>query len=413
MNVRGLRRSLLNLSTLGVLALVVASCGGSSATAKGPIAVAELFPTTGKIATLGQFMLKGAQTAVKDVNSHGGVMGRNLVEYSADTAGDAADAVPAFRQLGTHSPAFMVGPTGLEFSAIQPLIDASKLPSFVIVGSPAYDTMNDPYSYRITPSDSVLGKAMAYYAIQKGLTQCSILFESGEASQSLVPAVTTPYLAHGGKILANIALTPNQTSYSSEIVKAFADSPQCIFVQVSPQTAGTLFAAARSLGHLNVPFIGSDQFNDINVAKAIGLADASKWATGMAGAAATGPANQYFLNAYKAAGNSEAPNDFAAAQYDAVILSALAMTDAGSADPAVWNQKMLDVSNPPGTVVNTYADGVALLKQGKKINYEGASGPVDFDTHHAVYNGFAVVQFDTSSQLHDIFDIPASALLNF
>ena len=37
------------------------------------------------------------------------------------------------------------------------------------------------------------------------------------------------------------------------------------------------------------------------------------------------------------------------------------------------------VSNPPGTVVYSFADGAKLMSEGKKINYEGASGSCDFD----------------------------------
>jgi branched-chain amino acid transport system substrate-binding protein len=37
------------------------------------------------------------------------------------------------------------------------------------------------------------------------------------------------------------------------------------------------------------------------------------------------------------------------------------------------------VSNPPGTVVTSYEEGARLLHEGKKINYEGASGSCDFD----------------------------------
>jgi len=37
------------------------------------------------------------------------------------------------------------------------------------------------------------------------------------------------------------------------------------------------------------------------------------------------------------------------------------------------------VSNPPGAVVYSFADGAKLLGEGKKINYEGASGSCDFD----------------------------------
>ncbi|MNC99011.1 hypothetical protein D3C83_171560 [compost metagenome] len=36
------------------------------------------------------------------------------------------------------------------------------------------------------------------------------------------------------------------------------------------------------------------------------------------------------------------------------------------------------VANGPGERVTTFAEGVAALKAGKKINYDGASSSVDF-----------------------------------
>ena len=43
--------------------------------------------------------------------------------------------------------------------------------------------------------------------------------------------------------------------------------------------------------------------------------------------------------------------------------------------------KLREVANPPGTPVSSFAEGKELLKAGQKINYEGASGPLDFDEH--------------------------------
>jgi ABC-type branched-subunit amino acid transport system substrate-binding protein len=403
------------LAVVFALVGVIAACGGGGATpSSSPIALGELFPLTGKGATPGQFMIKGAETGVNDVNNHGGVMGRKLVEYSADDASDAADAVPLFRQMLTHDPSFIAGPDGIVFSAVQPLIDSAQVPSFIIDGSPALDNLNDPWVYRMTDSDSVLGTAMAYYAIQKGLTKCSMLFETGEASQSIVPQISAPFTAHGGTVVANVSLVPDQISYSSEVVKAFAGNPQCVFIQTDAQTAGTLFAAARSLGHLNVPFIGTNNYDDVLVAKAIGLPDASKWVTGMAGSSPTSAAYSYFLSAYKAAQHGGVPGNFSSAEYDAVIIAALAMTAAGSSDPKVWAAKITQVvSNPSGLTVTNYADGVKLLKQGKKINYVGASGSLTFNSHHSVFTGFDVVQFNTSGQAQTIFSCPANALSAF
>jgi hypothetical protein len=65
--------------------------------------------------------------------------------------------------------------------------------------------------------------------------------------------------------------------------------------------------------------------------------------------------------------------------YDGVVFAALAMT---AAKTTVWINKVTYVSNPPGVKCYTYASCVRLLKPGKKINYEGASGPEDFNQYH-------------------------------
>ena len=51
------------------------------------------------------------------------------------------------------------------------------------------------------------------------------------------------------------------------------------------------------------------------------------------------------------------------------------------------------VANQPGAVVYSYADGAKLLAEGKKINYEGASGSCDFDAIGDILSApFAVQQ---------------------
>ena len=37
------------------------------------------------------------------------------------------------------------------------------------------------------------------------------------------------------------------------------------------------------------------------------------------------------------------------------------------------------ISNPPGQDVSSYQEGAALLKQGKAVHYQGASGPIEFN----------------------------------
>jgi hypothetical protein len=62
-----------------------------------------------------------------------------------------------------------------------------------------------------------------------------------------------------------------------------------------------------------------------------------------------------------------------------MVVAALAAAVAGPAGSLAGS--MRTVANPPGTMVYDVVEGLDLLHQGRKINYEGASGPIDFDAN--------------------------------
>jgi branched-chain amino acid transport system substrate-binding protein len=61
-------------------------------------------------------------------------------------------------------------------------------------------------------------------------------------------------------------------------------------------------------------------------------------------------------------------------------------------------------------MVDTYAAGLAALKKGQKINYNGASGPMDFDKYHNVSGPWNVVKAGPSGALQMIETISAAAV---
>ena len=56
---------------------------------------------------------------------------------------------------------------------------------------------------------------------------------------------------------------------------------------------------------------------------------------------------------------------------------------------------LLAVANPPGEIIlpGEFKKAFDLLKQGKKINYEGAAGAVDFDRHGDVVTPIEVWKY--------------------
>ena len=398
-----------------LLAAGLMACSGSSSsgsTTTGPITMAELFPMSGREAFVGQWFQHGAKAAVYDVNKNGGVNGAQLQEVLADTGGDPVDAVPAWRKLSTQNPAFEVGPSSLEIQGVIKNYDPAHLVDFMEGGTSQVDKMQYKYVFRTSASDTTLTAAMAYFAIQKGWKKAVMLFETTSDATDELNHTTAYFKANGGTILDSEQLALHQSSYRSEITKAFANgTPDVIFVKSDAQTGATLFANMKELGHLNVPLVSDDTGDTVEYAKAVGLADASKYLYGVAGAPGTGEAWTHYLQDYQAVWQTDKPVELSQNTYDAVIIAALAMTEAKTTDGKVWVDHILKVSNPPGTQCFTYASCVQLLKDGKKINFEGASGPEDFDQYHNTFGDWDIVQFNAdASSTNVVLHVGADAI---
>ena len=77
----------------------------------------------------------------------------------------------------------------------------------------------------------------------------------------------------------------------------------------------------------------------------------------------------------------KARQTFDAQNFDATMLCILAAVAAGSNQGEAIQGKLRDVSAPPGKKITfeELDEGIEALRNGQDIDYEGASGPIDFD----------------------------------
>jgi branched-chain amino acid transport system substrate-binding protein len=88
------------------------------------------------------------------------------------------------------------------------------------------------------------------------------------------------------------------------------------------------------------------------------------------------------FKALAAAGGVDVGSTYVPQSYDAAFLIAAALEKTGGKSEGI-GQAVRDIANAPGEVVlpGEWAKAVELIKAGTDINYEGASGPVDFDAN--------------------------------
>jgi branched-chain amino acid transport system substrate-binding protein len=387
-------RSLAAASAAVVVATACATGGssGGGGGGSGPITMAMVGPLTGAQAEVGIPILEGSKAAAQVINGAGGIMGRKLQVDQVDTVGDPGDAVPAVnKEIPIGHPVAFIGPITLEIHAVQPIFDRNHIVDGFNGGSTQYDTSNDKWLYRCNASDSELGVAMAYLAKQQGYKRAAVFFSNAATAETLIPVIEKAFKSLGGQILGSVEVTPAQPSYRSEVQKVVNLNPDVIFTQLEPSTGSVAFANFRELNNLAIPFIGTDLEGGSDFIKAVGPDVAKAHVTSVQGSNALTSTGQKFVSVYRQV-NGHDPLAGAAYAYDCVIDFALAMTKAGTSDPNTWVNSIIDVSNPPGTKVGDYKQAVADIKAGTKINYEGASGPMDFNKNRNVTGAWDVVQ---------------------
>jgi len=189
--------------------------------------------------------------------------------------------------------------------------------------------------------------------------------------------------------------------------------PQVIFTQEDPPTAAVLFREFKQLGGGNIPWIGTDVTSGSDFIKAIGAPTAHAVLTSVYGTSVTGAANTAFINLF----NQQFPTQKTAGPlananyaYDAVISLALADDYAKTTDGTTVAHDMSKVTNPPGTACYTYASCLTLIKAGTKINYEGASGDLNYNQYNNTFGPYGAFKVNTAGVEQQVYVMSATAL---
>ncbi len=384
------------------------STAASSASATGSgnaggtftVTAGVLHAFTGQNAFFGLNAQNACKAAALNINAAGGILGNPLTCTDFDTKGDPADAVPVTnRMLVSASHLVMVvGPDGSDIPSVLPVLEQAKVPEMNTVGDPRYDTQTSPDFWRLTPSDSTQAPALAYYTHQRGFTKIAEVFTSDLSATTTTQPFQASFAKLGGTIVKAVTITPDTSSYQTEVAAVLAAHPQAIVGEMDSQTAATFLSEMRQQNGSMIPVIMTQRAIQGDwepaVGPAIGVPSLAQYVTAIAPALqSSGVAFTSFSSAMTAvkANPFQAKNPFVAATYDGVTAFALAMEAAKSTDPSVYTGYVSKVTTPGGSavVVSTYAEGVAALKAGKTIDYVGAAGAMVFNPNNTANRPYA------------------------
>jgi branched-chain amino acid transport system substrate-binding protein len=363
-----------------------------------------LVGVTGKVANFVPPLLDAARLAVDEVNTNGGILkGQKLETIIGDTQGTAHGGVAAATKLvKTDDVVAIVGAN--TSSATIAAAHAVTVPNGVLLISPSatatvLTTMEDKdFVFRVAPSDADQGWVLARLAHAQGVTRVAVTYVDTDYGAALRDTFSFNFENFGGEITFAQVHEANKTSYIPELTALAQYNPEALVVVAYAASGGaTIIKQALANGFFK-QFIGTYSMMDPLLIKEVG-ADKLK---GMFFTAPTHDpstsAAQKFEKMYNAAYKTPGGKLFIARTYDAVMLTALAIEQAGSTDRTKIRDALRQICCAPGEVIEPgeWAKAKADIAAGKNINYEGASGNCDFDEygdvkgvygHYIVENG--------------------------
>lgn len=369
------------LGIIIVVFILIAALAGCLQTGKNPdvIKIGVLSPLSGPAALYGEMMKKGVDLAIDELNSKGGINGKNISVIYEDDQIDPKQGVAAFQKLITIEkvPA-VIGPMGSSVVlAVAPIANQQKVVILSPTASAPDITNAGDYVFRNTPSDVYEGKETAKFAYNSlNLRKIAILYINNDYGVGLKDIFKNNFEQSGGIVTAMESFDPNSNDFRTQLSKIKETAPEAIYM-IAYKESIQILKQITELG-LDVKVLSVTPFQDPEVIeKAKGSAEGVIYAfvgyDPESKRKEVQDFNQAFRNKY-----GIDPDPSAAASYDAAKLIAFAIEKGGYSGEGIKNAlyDIKDFSGVSGiTSFDVNGDVVKpvefrIIKNGKFTKYE-------------------------------------------
>jgi neutral amino acid transport system substrate-binding protein len=402
------------LTAILSMMVLLSACGttGTSGSSNDGLKIGSLLPSTGDLSSVGQPMIAAVPLLVNQVNGCGGVNGKPITLVAEDDQTDATAGNAAMTKLTeVDKVAGVVG--SFASSVSQSAVDVGVRNKVMLVSpgstSPVFTERAKKgdfkgYWARTAPPDTYQARALAKLARDKGLKRVSTVVINNDYGVGFEKEFVTAFKKLGGTIVNEKKPTrydPKAATLDSEAAAAFAGKPDGVAGVLYAETGSQLIKAAYQGGLTNgVQLLLTDGVKSDTFAAQVGKTKEGKFI--IEGAIGTVPgADGKALAALTKLWESKektAPPAYVPQAWDATALLALAAQAAKANTGEAIASKIREVSNGPGEEVTDVCKGLTLLKAGKDINYQGASGNVDIDANGDVVGVYDVWQVQSDGK---------------
>src|SRR6056297_1608668 len=369
------RRTMLKL-TGGVGIAGLAGCSGSSGGDEA-YNIGMVDAQTGSLSDFGERNQRGKDLALSAVNEVG-IGGSELQITVEDSESENQGGISAAQKLVNQDGVpFLIGAvgSGVSLAIYESVIEGTDVVQ-LSQNSTGLGLTEFPGLLRMSPPGSTQASALADIIDEDGYDEVALTYVNNDYGQSLAEAFTD---AWDGSVAYNNSHDQEQQSYSSVISEMNSSSADAWLFITYQAEFGTMVNEICSKGYEPMLY-GADSAQGQNVLENT----PENSMEGMKIVVPSAPVDEQNYKDFASTFESEygqAPTSWAAYAYDCVINAALAIQAADSFTGAALGEVVRDVTAPEGEQVTSFEAASDILSDGSPsdVDYQGVSGPIDFD----------------------------------
>ncbi len=400
---------------------VVAGLGVTAPVAAEEIVVGHLTYHTGEFGAFGPFFDGVAEMVLSKINEDPPLgMPMRAIHQDLGTVGEAR---AARKLVDSDNVDILLNPAHSYLSYREFMLEKvaeSGLPLMPSVHGGAIEgtiggVAEEPI-FRGSPLDTANGTAALLHVRDAGKQNVVIIATEVSGSQLQKEAAVRTAEAIGFEVLGDFDIQAGESNYRSVVARIARLNPEAVVMFSSPQAGGSFVKNAAEGGN-SWYIVGSGEWQEtefyetatqsaLNQHEAVVLA---------ANSHSDNPAFAPYMDFANASqwidDIGDPANSYAIQYYDLLVASALAIEKAGELNTASWTQAMYEVTGGEGEQVYSYEDGLAAIRAGKDINYDGVTGTMEYTNTGIVSGLFGIFQWQDDGTLSQVGSVDGDAVL--
>nr|WP_132879092.1 ABC transporter substrate-binding protein [Tamaricihabitans halophyticus] len=352
-----------------------------AAKGNGVLEFGYVLPETGELAYLGPPQVEALNYAVSQINDAGGVLEKPIPDVVGrdEAAQEAVATQSADQVLGAGVDAIIgAAASGMSLAIIDKITGAQVAQCSGSNTAPTFTDYDDGgYYFRTAPSDVLQGPVLANTIIGDGRSNVALVARADDYGRGLMDATKKSLEDSGATVALAETYDPKSTNFAPVIQKISNTNPDAVAVIGFEEGTQILQGMLEAdLGPDKIGVYGADGLRNTDLASLVSKDDPGRL-SGMKGTAPASVDNEEFVSGLQKFAPDLAELQFAPQVFDCVNIIALAAEQAKSDDPREFAPEIVSVTKD-GEKCGSFEECKQLIADGKDIDYDGVSGPLDF-----------------------------------